>query len=91
MYIIYRVNEFDTIESIAKKFGVTEQNISNKNLTKKIQEGDRIVIDKTPQLVHVVMPGESIESIAKLYNVSKDYLIKKNGINKIFNGLNLFI
>ena len=91
MYIIYRINEFDTIESIVKKFGVTEQNISNKNLTKKIQEGDRIVIDKTPQLVHVVMPGESIESIAKLYNVSKDYLIKKNGINKIFNGLNLFI
>ena len=91
MYIIYRINELDTLNTIIKKFNIGEQNIINYYSSKKLSEGDRIIIDEQIPKVHVVMPGESLEKIAKLYNVSEEYLIKKNGINKIFNGLNIFI
>ena len=91
MYIIYRINELDTLNTIIKKFNIEEKNIINYNSSKKLSEGDRIIIDKQIPKVHVVMPGESLEKIAKLYNVSEEYLIKKNGINKIFNGLNILI
>lgn len=91
MYIIYKVVFGDTLDSICSKFHITKESFFLQNDLKKIQEGDRVIIDKERPKVHIVKPGETLDTIAQLYNIDKEEIIKKNSINRIFNGLNIFI
>lgn len=71
--LIYRVQEGDTISTIAANLGISvntiiwANNIRNSNLVSPNQE---IVILPVSGILHEVKAGETIDSIAKLYNVS---------------------
>ncbi|OGK14179.1 hypothetical protein A3A93_05170 [Candidatus Roizmanbacteria bacterium RIFCSPLOWO2_01_FULL_38_12] len=70
--INYRVSEFDTLETIAKKFDISVDTIIWSN---EIQEEEPIVesiitIPPVTGVVHIVEPGETVETIAKFYKVN---------------------
>lgn len=78
--IIYTVRAGDSVYSIARRYGVSpEQIISDNELT----QPDRLVIGQalvimTDTVTHTVRPGQSLYSIARSYGVSLDALLSAN-------------
>ncbi|MGD8558463.1 MAG: LysM peptidoglycan-binding domain-containing protein [Gammaproteobacteria bacterium] len=93
----YRVRRGDTIESIARKYGVgvseilAFNNIRNKN---RIYPGQRLSIAKPEGNSYIVRRGDSIEHIADRFGVSISQVLALNNIdnkNRIYPGQKLLI
>lgn len=88
MYKIYKVEAGDTLESIARKFGTTEDTLRRINGfgdSDLIRDNQYIIVPvKRGSLfdLYVVQPGDSMYQIAKKYDVDVDKLLKLNGIDK---------
>ncbi len=67
--IEYVVQDGDTMESIASKYGLTTDQIrwSNKLKTTAISPGNVLVLPSVPGIVYTVKSGDTIESIASKY------------------------
>lgn len=66
----YRVRQFDTIESLAEEYNVSEQTIIWANeFPDGLQPDTIIMIPPVTGVVHIVKSGETIESIAGMYGV----------------------
>ena len=91
--ILYRVNNFETLETICKKLNVNREyvlkhnNISNVELKK----GQILFIPNKNIICYVVSPMDTIFSIAKKYDVSEQDIIKENKVDILFVGQKLFI
>lgn len=70
--ISYNVQKGDTVSSIARKFGVTEDTIKWQNSLKSdtISIGDTLEILPVTGVAHKVTSGETIHSIAKKYDAA---------------------
>lgn len=76
--VTYTVRSGDTISSIAKKFGVSEETILWQNGLKKesvIKPGQKLEIPPVTGIVHKVKRGETIYSIAKKYSVDPQNIV----------------
>lgn len=87
MYSIYQVMPGDTLESIAKLVGVTEETLIRINgLTNKtLNPGNYIVIPMNinlPFTSYIVQKDDTIYNIAKRYGVEYQTLLEINGLNK---------
>lgn len=73
----YVAQDGDTVESISKKFGVSENTIywANNINYKKIKAGTTLKIPPVTGVVHTVSPGENIYSLAKKYKVSAQNIV----------------
>ncbi len=86
--LTYKIGQGETISTIAKNFGISQNtilwanNIKSSNLIKPDQE---IVILPVSGVLHEVKIGESIQSIADLYAVSPDSITAFNK-SKIIEG-----
>jgi len=75
--ITYTVEKGDTISTIAKKYGISQDtirwanNLSNDDIT----VGDELKIPPVTGIVHKVGRGESIYTIAKVYDVSPQAIV----------------
>jgi len=69
--INYRVQEFDTLKSIAEKFDISVDTIlwANDIPVEDPVVGSIITIPPATGVVHIVQPGETVDSIAALYSV----------------------
>lgn len=88
MYKIYKVEQGDTLESIADKFGTTVPIIQKIN---DLKVGDAIVANQYLIVpvqkgvlfdLYVVQPGDNMYEIARKYGVREEDLLKLNGIDK---------
>lgn len=74
---LYKVEEGDTVASIAKKFGIDAKTISWQNsLTKdKIKIGQTLEILPVIGIAHKVIRGDTVHSIAKKYDSSAQAVV----------------
>ena len=83
--VLYTVQGGETIESIAKKYGVSVERLLIDNgisPDSPLSVGQSIMI-AYPKTVHTVQPGDSLWSIAASYGVTVDQLWRNN---QILNG-----
>jgi len=76
--IEYKVEQGETLASIAKKFGIDVDSIKwlNKGVEeKKLKAGVTINIPPVKGVIHTVKSGETIYSVAKRYNVSAQAIV----------------
>ena len=77
---IHVVQSGDTIQSIARQYGASEERIIRDN---EIFDPNRLVVGQTivimfPDQVHIVEPGESLFLIAEQYGVTINILLQNN-------------
>lgn len=79
---IYIVEEGDTMESIAAKFGLTTDQIrwSNNLKTTDLSPGSPLAIPSVPGIVYTVKAGDTVESIAAKYGSSATEIIALNDL-----------
>ncbi len=83
----YTVEAGDTLSAIARRYGVTVEEIMSANgLTdpNRIYVGDQLVIprlDDSGQTIHTVQAGESLSIIARRYGVTVEALAAANGLS----------
>ena len=88
MYEIYTVTNTDTLSQIAKKYGTTEEVLSQINgFPQNYQltpQTEIIVPTETNQTYkyYTVKKGDNVYQIAKTYNIDYDLLLKINGLDK---------
>lgn len=89
----YRVGEGDTVFSLSQKFSVPVGIIiSLNNLTKEIECGDMLYIEKDcGQTVYSVGLYETAFSIGQKFGISPSVLLKKNRLPYFFYGLTIFL
>ena len=86
---LHTVQQNETLESIAKKYGVNIHQLKKDNNITKLYAGCVLFINKNNTKVYVVKPLDTVDSIAKKLNVEKEELIHKNSITKLFIGQKL--
>ena len=77
---IYVVQQGDTIESVASKFGITVEKLIAEN---GMQEYDDLVVGQTlvityPTQTYVVKEGDTLDGIAELHQISIMQLLRNN-------------
>ncbi len=80
---IYKVEEGDTVSSIAAKYHVTVNTILWANDIENINSikpGDKLFILPVAGLTHVVKSGETLDKIAKKYEADKEKIIAFNDL-----------
>ena len=90
MYTIYQVQNGDTLASVASKFGISVENLSNLNgimVGSVLNPGDNIVVPKVqmenPYFVeYIVKKGDNVYEIAQANNINPSQLLKLNGLNE---------
>lgn len=78
--VIYTVQPGDNLYAIARKYGVTMQEIIDQN---QLENADKLVVGQsivipTQSLRHTVQPGESLYSISRRYGVTVAQLMEAN-------------
>ena len=86
MYDIYTLLKDDTIESVSKKFGTTEEVLYQLNgFDLEIVPGMQIVVPKIRDeqfIYYTVKKGDNIYDIAKKYGVDYQLILSLNGLDK---------
>ncbi len=94
---IYVVQPGDTLESIAREYGVPLSRLISQN---ELNENGNITVGQTivilyPEQVYTVQSGDTLESIAESYGVTVNQLQRNNpilkGTDNIFTGQTLII
>lgn len=90
--VYYTVCHGDTLESIAKQFGVSTQYIVENN-AQNIYEGQILYFPETNFLSYVVKPFDTLSKIAVQNSISVESLIKKNNLKNdfVFVGQKLYL
>jgi LysM repeat protein len=82
---IYEVRPGDTISSIAKMFGISENTIRWANAIPQdgsiIRVGQPLLILPVSGVSHTVRAGDTLQSIAKKYNGDQEEIMNFNGIS----------
>ncbi len=86
MYKIYKVNNQDSIEGIARKFNTTVDTIRDLNGKDYIVAGELIIVPNNTKEnwfdTYIVEKGDTLYSIASRYNISLIDLLNVNGLDK---------
>lgn len=88
MYKIYEVEIGDTVDSIAKKFNTTVQELNKINGFKddyKIMVGEYIIVPIMEEVLfdtYIVKQGDNMYEISKKYNANFNNLLKLNGLSQ---------
>ncbi len=92
---IYRVRRGESIEDIARRFGVgAEKILSDSNCRREqVDEGIRLVIMRPDGEEYIVKPFDTLEGIAVRFNVSEKYIEENNNLSSsaVFIGQKLYI
>ena len=91
----YKVVDGDSLESIAKDYGVTSQTIqwANDLSSNAVTVGSTLTIPPVDGVVYTVESGDSLASIADKYNVSEERIVTFNDleITGLTNGAKLVL
>jgi len=81
----YIVQEGDTLQSIADKFGISLETVlwaNNLSRTSLIRPGQKLVILPVSGVLHIVRQGDTVSELAQLYQVSAQDIIDFNGLSE---------
>ncbi len=87
MYEYYKVEENDTLESIASNYKTTPKNLIELNSLRpiyRINQGENLKVPiKTPDLFeyYIIRKGDTIYSISEKYNITPKELLILNHLN----------
>ncbi len=88
--ISYKVEEGETINSIALKFGISSETVISANNIKgnSVKKGQDLVILPVSGVFHIAKSGDSVSGIAKTYQAEKKEILSCNEMEdeKIFAG-----
>ena len=81
-YNVYKVQRGDSLYSIARKYGISVDDIKRVNNLNNntISIGQELKIPSNNIDYYIVQRGDSLYSIAKKYGISVDYLKRKNNL-----------
>ena len=84
MYKVYMIQAGDTIESIARDFNTTVDELRKVNgYIMGLFPGMQIIVPNNEESgMYIVKSGDNLYSISNKYNVSLDSLLSLNGLNK---------
>ncbi len=83
----YRVQEEDSISSIAHKFNAPiGRLIYNNKLVRDVSAGDIVLVEQVEN-VYLVKPLDTIESIALKFNLDAQEILNKNHLEYVYCGL----
>lgn len=81
--LIHEVNDGDSVESIAKRYGVAADTVRWANgltASSGLRPGTELLILPVDGVMHVVRRGQTLSRIAQLYDVSEDVIAAQNKI-----------
>ncbi len=81
---VYEVKKGDTIQDVAKLFGVSVNTImwANNLSSRTITKGDTLIILPITGIKHTVKQGDTLASIARKYGADKDDIASYNGLTE---------
>ena len=86
MYKIYKVKNGDTLESIARKFNTSVNNLRDINGIDYISMGQMIIVPNNTNNewfeIYTIKKGDNLYSLADKYNISLVDLLNINGLDK---------
>ena len=82
--LIVKIEDGENLETLSKKFEISEENLKKINNKTVFSAGDYILIKKTKQNFHVVSPAEDLQSICEKEKVSKQDLFEANETDDLF-------
>ena len=89
MYQIYRVEQSDTLEKIARKFETGVEELRKINGLGDIYVGGYILVpnqikheDSDLYITYTVQKGDNVYAIARQYNIPYETLLRINGLNE---------
>ena len=102
MYSVYKVQEGDTLTSIAQKYGILVNDLSQLNgimVGAILNPGDYIIVPKMENdnmyfSKYTIKDGDTMYSIARRYGIEPKFLLRLNGLNEsdiIYTGDNIFV
>lgn len=76
----YKVGDGETVDSVAKRFGLTTQTIkfSNNLTSDKLSTGQELLIPAADGIAYTVKSGDTPDSLAAKYKTSKERIIALN-------------
>lgn len=94
MKYLYTVRQNDTLESVARAYGVSVREIVTYNRFKggeSLWEGMRLVVESGGGKRYIVRPYDTLESIAAKFGVSVESVMKRNNLREVFLGEVIYI
>ena len=85
MYGIYKIQNGDTLESLAKRYGVSPEILKNLNQNSNFAVGSNIIVPTMNEYfeVYTIEKGDNLYNIARRYNTDYNLLALLNGINVV--------
>ena len=88
----YRVEEGETVFSIANKFSIPPSLLIKDNLlNSEVSAGDLLIVRPPLNRLYKVRPEDTILSISKRFNISEEEILINNCIPYIFYGLTIVL
>ncbi|MFI3128806.1 MAG: LysM peptidoglycan-binding domain-containing protein [Bacillota bacterium] len=84
---LYKLSKNESLQSVARKFGIAPQILAFKNSDITFKAGATIVIPKPEGEFYKVSAGDTIESICEKFAIDKTQFYEKNGVNFIYHGM----
>lgn len=83
MYGIYKIQNGDTLDSLAKRYGVSPEILKNLNQNSSFAVGSNIIVPTMNEYfeVYTIEKGDNLYNIARKYNTDYNLLALLNGIN----------
>lgn len=83
MYGIYKIQNGDTLESLAKRYGVSPEILKNLNQNSNFAVESNIIVPTMNEYfeVYTIEKGDNLYNIARRYNTDYNLLALLNGIN----------
>ncbi len=88
----YRVQKGDTVAQISREFSIPQiKIITLNNLSKEVQEGDLLYLEKQNALTYKVGLFDTAKTIAQKFNLTESELLSLNGVSYIFYGQTIIV
>ena len=83
MYGIYKIQNGDTLDSLAKRYGVSPEILKNLNQNSNFAVGSNIIVPTMNENFedYTIEKGDNLYNIARRYNTDYNLLALFNGIN----------
>lgn len=83
MYGIYKIQNGDTLDSLAKRYGVSPEILKNLNQNSNFAAGSNIIVPTMNEYfeIYTIEKGDNLYNIARRYNTDYNLLALLNGIN----------
>ena len=87
MYGIYKIQNGDTLDSLAKRYGVSPEILKNLNQNSNFAVGSNIIVPTMNEYfeIYTIEKGDNLYSIAKKFGTTFDEIKSDNNLKTVMN------